>query len=113
MKIKQNEQNKKMTAWQSEAYTQLAAAVIIQAVKDARLLDDQGNEARNWLLTDGLDWLQMMGCELDLTEYRRFVIAGCPGKIPRQAKVNRVLDQEEDDSFFMRLDQLQLTGICQ
>ena len=57
----------------------LAAAVIIQAVKDAR---DGDIEARAWLLHDGLFWLEACGIDAD----QSFVLRGLNSPATRKRR---------------------------
>ncbi len=60
----------------AEGSVRLCLAIVIQAIKDAQ---DGELEAKDWLKTTGVIWLENMGLELDPERFEVWLVAGCPG----------------------------------
>ena len=60
-------------------------AIVLQAIDDLKAFPD--NKAlKAWLLTDGLFILEAYDQPIDLQEWEKFVLAGCPGTFRRGRK---------------------------
>jgi hypothetical protein len=63
----------------------LYLAIVLQAIDDLKAFPD--NKAlKAWLLTDGLFILEAYDQPIDLQEWEKFVLAGCPGTFRRGRK---------------------------
>lgn len=71
----------------NDPYKYLAAAMLLQAVKDAAAGD---LEARIWLLTGGQLFLDALGIGMDPDRMRAWFDAGCPSAVAMQVKGARV-----------------------
>jgi hypothetical protein len=57
-----------------DPYRALAAAVVLEAIKQARKKD---RGAKAWLLDEGYDWLECLGFLISIEAWERFVKNGC------------------------------------
>ena len=60
----------------NEGYKRLAIMVIVQAARDAYIGDKQ---AKKWLETTALDWLETMEFPVTRWFFKDWLAAGCPG----------------------------------
>lgn len=81
-----------MSFFYSDGYRSLAAAVLLQAVKDAR----RGSSgAAAWLLDTGLDWFEFVtGERMDPEFWAKWVRDGFPGGKLKRKRGKEIFDGE-------------------
>lgn len=69
--------NKDRRILAGDPWAGLAAAIILQAARDAQA---GSGEAAAWLLEEAPDLFGLLGLDIHPDRVRRWVLAGCPGK---------------------------------
>lgn len=60
----------------ADPYRELAAAVVVRALRDLAAGDQRtADKAREWLLSDGLEWLRMLGYDPEPAAVRIIALA--------------------------------------
>ncbi len=83
----------------------VAVAVIVQAIRDARQSANPKKQAesRDWLLTEGAEWLQAFDVMIDQETLESWVAAGCPDLVrdSDRESVRGLFDPDDDDDSLL------------
>lgn len=88
-----------------DPYLNLAVAIIVQAIRDVRQAGRplKAAGARDWLRSEGMEWLQAFDICISQAEMDSWLAAGCPDLVRDSSKESGrgLFDRDEDNDSLM------------